>query len=51
LLIIGKYEVQGWDDLWWHDVHTKLHENPSVGLEVMRGDMWGIMISLTRISS
>jgi hypothetical protein len=27
-LIRRVYEVRRFDGLWWHDIHTKLHENP-----------------------
>jgi hypothetical protein len=30
VLLIAGNEVQKSYDLWWHDLHTKFHEDPSV---------------------
>lgn len=31
LLMVGNWNVRRQGGMWWQDIHTKLHENPSVG--------------------
>jgi hypothetical protein len=40
LLIAGSYKVQKWGDFWWHDIHTKFHEDPSVGCNKRHHDVF-----------
>jgi hypothetical protein len=35
LLMVGKEKVRRWDDILWHEVHTKFGENPQVRLKVI----------------
>jgi hypothetical protein len=37
LFIIGNLNVQKWGGIEWHDVRTKLHENPLTGLHLLGG--------------